>query len=197
LTIDPYRSPIGRLAGRLSKRTDIAVLAAVVVFGSLVNAGGMVTPVMEWEHHWHALLGMNAVIAFATAGALILSALAVLLCGMLTRLAPLSRKLADVVRRFVLGLVPLGTAVWAAHLLYHLATLKLTIPAWLTPAQIVVLDAGLLSTLYVCWQVAAQSTSRRAGAIALAGPWALLSCAVYASAVWIIFQPMQMQGMPN
>jgi cytochrome c oxidase assembly factor CtaG/ferredoxin len=191
LTVDPYRSSLGRL----SKRTDIAVLAAVIVFGSLVNAGGMVSSVMEWEHRWHALLGMNLVAACLVAGALILSGLAVLLCGMLNRLVPLSRKLADVARQLTLALVPLGTSIWAAHLLYHLATLRLLVPAWLRPAQIVFLDAGLLLTLYVCWRVAAQSAPRRGYALALTAPWALLSCAVYAGGIWIFFQPMQMQGM--
>lgn len=192
LTVDPYRSSLGRL----SKRTDIAALAGVVVFGGLVNAAGMISPVMAWEHQWHALLGANLVVAaFVIAGALILPALVLLICGMLTRLVPLSGKLADAVRRFVLGLAPLGTAIWAAHLLYHLATVRLTIPAWLTPAQIMLLDAGLLLTLYVCWRVATQSTSKRGRAVALIGPWALLSCAVYAIGIWIIFQPMQMRGM--
>lgn len=191
LTVDPYRSSLGRL----SRRTDIAVLAGVIVFGSLVNAGGMVSSVMAWEHRWHALLGMNLVAACLVAGALIVAAGAVLLCGMLNTLVPLSCKLAGVARRLTLALVPLGTSIWAAHLLYHLATLRLTIPAWLRPAQIVFLDAGLLLTLYVCWRVAAQSTAQRVYALALTAPWALLSCAIYASGIWIFFQPMQMQGM--
>lgn len=192
LTIDPYRSSLGRL----SKRTDIAVLAGIIVFGSLVNAGGMVSSVLAWEHRWHSFLGMDLVVALSViAGVVILPALILLFCGALTRLVPLSRKLADVLRRFVLSLVPLGTAVWAAHLLYHVATSRLAVPGWLASVQIMLLDAGLLLTLYVGWKVAIQSTSRRASAVALIGPWALLSCTVYASAIWIFFQPMQMQGM--
>ncbi len=191
LTADPYRSSIGRL----SKRTDIAVLAAVVVFGSLINAGGMTLPVMQWEHRWHGLLGMNLAIAGTIAGALILAALAIFCCGMLTGLVSLSGKLGDVIRRLVLGLTPLGVAIWAAHVLYHVATIRLSIPAWLTPAQIVILDLGLLMTLYVFWRVAAQSASTRWGAAALGAPWVLLSCAVYAGGIWVFFQPMQMQGM--
>ncbi len=57
LTVDPYRSSIGRL----SKRTDLAALALLIVFGAFVNAAGMVEPVMGWEHRWHARLGVHMI----------------------------------------------------------------------------------------------------------------------------------------
>ncbi|MGA8029471.1 MAG: cytochrome c oxidase assembly protein, partial [Bryobacteraceae bacterium] len=47
---DPYRSSIGRL----SKRTDLAVVALLIVFGGFVNAAGMVDPVMMWDQGWHS-----------------------------------------------------------------------------------------------------------------------------------------------
>ncbi len=36
------------------------------------------------------------------------------------------------------------------------------VPEWLTSAQILLLDAGLLLTLYVCWRVASQYAGVRA-----------------------------------
>src|SRR6185437_2854378 len=56
LTLDPDRSSIGKL----SKRTDIVVFATMMIFGAFVNPAGMVTPVMAWEHSWHACLGAGA-----------------------------------------------------------------------------------------------------------------------------------------
>jgi hypothetical protein len=77
--------------------------------------------------------------------------------------------------------------MWAAHLLYHLGTAWIaTVSTWLAPLQILLLDAGLLLTLYLLWRIAG---------IVLAIPWALLSVALYAAGVWILLQPMQMRGM--
>ena len=215
LLIDPYRSSLGRL----SKRTDLAALALLIVFGAFVNAAGMVEPVMMWEHRWHARLGpgmMPAIVAaFICIGAIILPALIVLLCGALNATTDSTLKIADVTRRFVLTLVPVGVAMWAAHLLYHFATgwsaplaavQRFTsgagralamplIPNWLTPAQILLLNAGLLLTLYIAWRVARQYSARVQTALALLAPWAATSCLLYAAGVWILLEPMQMRGM--
>jgi hypothetical protein len=68
-------------------------------------------------------------------------------------------------------------------------------PAWLTPLQILLLDAGLLLTLYVSWKIVLQVVpDLRSRAMAVT-PWALLSIGLYAGGVWILFQPMQMRGM--
>ncbi|MDQ2841490.1 MAG: cytochrome c oxidase assembly protein, partial [Acidobacteriota bacterium] len=161
---DSYRSSIGKL----SKRTDLAALALVFVFGAFANAAGMVSPVMMWEHRWHARLGAHAmpliIGAFILASAVLIPAAAVLLCGLANRLTSKSMKsTADFARRLVFTLVPLGVAMWAAHLLYHFATGWLApwlvvqhrfllvqgqiqipgVPSWLTAAQILLLDTGL------------------------------------------------------
>jgi cytochrome c oxidase assembly factor CtaG/ferredoxin len=168
---DPYRSSVGRL----SKRTDLAALALLIVFGAFVNAAGMTGPVMSWEHGWHMRLGthmMQLIVAgFVVAGVIVAPAIAVLLCG------------ASAARRLVFALVPVGTAMWAAHLLYHV------VPLWsaLAPAQILLLDAGLLLTLYVAWRIGKT--------LAVAVPWMALACGLYAAGIWILFQPMPMRGM--
>jgi cytochrome c oxidase assembly factor CtaG/polyferredoxin len=211
---DPYRSSIGRL----SKRTDLAVLTLFIVFGAFVNAAGMVSPVMRWEHGWHALLGpymMPAVVAgFIFAGVVLVPAVSVLFCACLNRVTGSALKVADTARRFVFTLVPVGVAMWAAHLLYHFVTgwnapwtavqriisssFAVTapfVPAWLTSAQILLLNAGLLLTLYVAWRVARQYAPRLRTAAAILMPWAALACALYGAGIWILFQPMQMRGM--
>ena len=203
---DPYRSSIGRL----SRRTDIVALALLIVFGAFVNAAGMVSPVIAWEHSMPVNIGL-----FVLAGALLLPTLAVLFSGVLNKLSGVPLNVSEFARRSALALVPVGVAMWAAHLLYHLATsfgaawpaiqraatgtvrmvAMPSIPMWLTPAQILLLDAGLLLTLYVAWRIASQYTSKVHAALALAAPWAAVSCALYAAGIWILFQPMQMRGM--
>lgn len=209
LTGDPYRSSIGRL----SKRADLAALALVVIFGAFVNAAGMVSPVMMWEHGWHARLGLHAmpfiVAAFVIAGLLIAPGVALAVCDRISRAG------SGATKRFIFALVPVGVAMWAAHLLYHIVTSgagalpaiqrALTgssdtppvafMPEWLTPLQILVLDCGLLLTLYVCWRVARQTVPALRSAISVGLPWAVLSTALYAAGIWILFQPMQMRGM--
>ena len=215
LVTDPYRSSIGRL----SKRTDMAVLALLIVFGAFVNAAGMTGPVMAWEHAWHARLGphfMPAIVgAFLAIGLIAAPALAVALCAAWNRLVSSAPAISDVARRFAYTLVPVGVAMWAAHLLYHFSIgwnapfvilqnalfagaagiPRPFVPGWLTAAQILILDAGLLLTLYVAWRIALQCENRVRTALALLTPWAALSFALYGAGIWVLFQPMQMRGM--
>jgi cytochrome c oxidase assembly factor CtaG len=176
---DAYRSSIGRL----SKRADLVALVLLLVFGALVNAAGMVAPVMTFEHRWHARLGVQAmpfiVGSFVFAGAVLLPLAAFWLCAAANGSASAARHLA-------FSLVPLGVAMWAAHLLFHAASVWTTASvAWL---QILLLEAGLLSTLYLAWRIAQSH-------LKLFVPWASLACLLFAAGVWVFFQPMQMRGM--
>ena len=176
-----YRSSIGRL----SKRWDWIALAMMVTFGAFVNAGGMADPVMMWEHGWHARFGMHAmpwiIGAFVLAGTIIAPVVLVTLCGWLSA----RMKTLEAIQKFGLVLTPLGIGMWAAHLAYHfLGTILLDI----TPLEILLLDAGLLLSLYLIWQAARQS-------FLLAMPWLTLAIGMYATGLWIFFQPMQMRGM--
>lgn len=166
---DPYRSSIGRL----SKRVDWSALVLVLVFAAFVNAAGMVDPVMMFEHGWHARLGsMPVVVGFFT------------LLGLLV-LPLLSFVLLRNATRYAYALAPIGVGMWAAHLLFHLLSyFGDTSPQGV---QLLLLDAGLLGALYLCWRIGKQVKG--------AAPWFALSCALYAVGVWIVFQPMQMRGM--
>jgi cytochrome c oxidase assembly factor CtaG/ferredoxin len=145
-------------SGKLWQRTDIAALAILIVFGAFVNAAAMTSPVLQ--ANW----GPNAVwpvIVLLTAASVF-----------------------TVIRRFVFALLPLGLSMWTAHLIFHLAA-SFSVPS-VHGLQLLILDGGLLLTLYTFWRIA--------GAMAPALPWALLSCAMYALGVWILLQPMQMRG---
>jgi hypothetical protein len=61
--------------------------------------------------------------------------------------------------------------------------------------QLLLLDAGLLLTLYLGWRFAQQRTKGAARAVLFLLPWAGTVAAVYAADVWILLQPMQMRGM--
>jgi len=196
LTIDSYRSSVGSL----SKRTDWAALVLIFVFGAFVNAAGMTGPVMMWEHGWHRRLGIQSmpliVGALMIAGVIIIPALAIVLCGALNRGMGSAGSWIDLARRLIFTLVPVGFGMWAAHFLYHFATSwSRPLPNWLTATQLLLLDCGLLLTLFTAWRVAVQSTPRMRRAIGLFSPWAVMAAALYGAGVWILFQPMQMRGM--
>jgi len=63
--------------------------------------------------------------------------------------------------------------------------------------QLLLLDAGLLLTLYLGWRLAQHWTVRSSRAILLLLPWATSVVIAYAAGVWILLQPMQMRGMMN
>lgn len=217
ITANPYRSSIGRL----SKRADLAALALVFVFGAFANAAGMIAPVMMFEHSWHARLGPRTlpliIGALISASVMLLPITAVFICMGLNRTVKIpGSPVADLARRLILTLVPLGFAMWGAHLLYHFATGWSAlwpvvehrflgaqgigasfIPSWMTTAQILLLDAGLLLTLYVGWRIVLQAGGRLRTAARLMAPWATLAVGLYCAGAWILSQPMQMRGMMN
>jgi hypothetical protein len=61
--------------------------------------------------------------------------------------------------------------------------------------QLLLLDAGLLFTLYLGWKRALEWASRPSRAVLLVLPWVTTVAAVYAAGIWILLQPMQMRGM--
>lgn len=126
---DPFRSGIGRL----SQRTDLAALVAVLVFGSFVNAFAMIGPVYalraeigRWLAGPHPTLELAFIFAL---GLLILPGLLLVAAGWITRrrLGPAAGPLPAVIGRFVYALVPVGFGMWLAHYSFHFLTGALTI----------------------------------------------------------------------
>jgi ferredoxin len=183
----------------VSPRINVTALALVVVIAAYVNAWWMVAQPGKYA----PLLAMLAVVPLVAVGARFQK---VLFC------------------RFSLALLPLGLAMWAAHLLFHLFTgwgslgpalhqaaadfhwHLLSPPQWgmevpllsahaVLSVQLLLLDAGLLFTLYLGWRRALEWAARPGRAVLLLLPWATMVAAVYAAGVWILLQPMQMRGM--
>jgi hypothetical protein len=62
-----------------------------------------------------------------------------------------------------------------------------------TGLELLVLDAGLLATLYAGWRLARELARERA--LRLFAPLALVASAFWLAGAWILLQPMAMRGM--
>jgi cytochrome c oxidase assembly factor CtaG len=179
LVRDPARSSVGRF----SDRPDLAVLGLVFVAAAFANAAAMVAPASVLGVAGIALLFLTTAAALCAPGAW---------------------------ARLAIALVPLGLSMWTAHFLFHLLSgwatawpalqhaLRLGDPLWngagalvspktMLQLELVLLDAGLLLTLYAVW--------RAAGAVRPFLAWAGLAAALWVAGVWICLQPMPMRGM--
>ena len=122
--------------------------------------------------------------------------------------------------RLIPGLVPLGFAMWAAHLGFHLATGVWTgWPAvqralhdlfpkilgapesfaaarWtgLVDAQLLVLGAGLVVSVAVLWRIGREILPEPGRALGLVIPWFVLAIGLWGLGVVIFLAPMQMRG---
>jgi len=171
---------------RLTNRTDVAALALLIVLGAFLSATAMTNPVRDWTSD--SPLRISLIFGLLLVPALILF---------------------TTPHKYVLALVPLGASMWTAHFGYHLLTAGSslvpaaarflgvaltqtsgmgTVPDWWPPLEILLLDAGLLLTLYLEWRSAARKFRPFA-------PWAFLAVLLYAAGLWILAQPMQMRGM--
>ena len=136
------------------------------------------------------------------------------------RALPRREPLVAVAARFAHGLVPLGFGVWLAHYGFHLltglwtfvpvtqkavldtfGTALLGAPQWdrgglstraVQPIEMGLLLLGAVGSLGVLWAIAKnQAPARPRAAFA---PWAVLTSVLFAAAVWLMAQPMEMRG---
>jgi len=124
---------------------------------------------------------------------------------------------------FAPAFVPVGFSMWLIHFSYHLLSggqtavpviqraaidvginlgppdwsLSSAMPSfdWLPSLELIVLDLGLLFSLYIGWRIASGFRLKFAQTLKLNAPWSALAVVLYSIGVWIIFQPMQMRGM--
>ena len=206
--------------GRLSSRPDAAALAWVLVFGALINAAAMVDPVMQSMHSLTAIVGLKSMLPVTTmlfvSGIVFAPMLLAGICGAasawLGRVEGSRRK--RMTRSFAFALVPLGFSLWVAHFSFHLIVgwrslapvldrilgssvpaMTANLPGWWPALQLLLLDSGLILSLYAAWRTARRQVPEAGRALRLVTPWVVLAIAFYAAAVWILFQPMQMRGM--
>ncbi len=118
------------------------------------------------------------------------------------------------------AIVPIGAAMWCIHWCFHLVTSASTgvpviqralndigigwfgqpqwaasccgvTPTWLLPAELILLQVGLLVSGWMIWR---GSGARSARPLLSALPWWCVALALWCVGSWIILQPMQMRG---
>jgi hypothetical protein len=220
LTTDEMRSGVGYL----SRRPDLAALAVLFVFGGLLNAFAMVSPVYAVES-WLAKF-LNTTIEAPVLGVIYTVALViepVVLLGtavwLTRRLTNTSKPSLELLRRYSYSLVPLGFGIWVAHYSFHFLTGLYTFipvvqsaaaevglsflgkPWWgVTGLPVSTVQAfeygfivlGLIGSLLVSYRLAEQDSPITPMRAFL--PWAALATLLFAAAIWLLSQPMEMRG---
>jgi cytochrome c oxidase assembly factor CtaG len=225
VSVTPGRA-LGR--GRAGLRPfgpDMAGLTVLFVWGAFVNAMGMSRPFVQAQADLAKALGISPGPGFDSAvlvGTLVLvPVLALAFCSAAGRLfARTSVPLGVLVCRLVPALVPLGFAMWLAHLSFHLTTgLFSVVPAsqralaaltrgplelvavaplgadWLIDAQLLSLGLGLVVSLAVLWRIAQEIAPAPGRALGLILPWSLLALALWSLGLLTFLSPMEMRGM--
>jgi ferredoxin len=220
LMIDPMRSGVGFF----SKRKDLAALSIVFMFGALLNAFGMVSPVYALQsglasvlhlHREASVLGIFFVLMLVIEPVLLLGA-----AGWLTIIWGGGRQsLLQTIVRYAYVLVPLGFGVWLAHFGFHFLTGLYTFipvvqsafkdaglpflgePAWhlaglperaVYPIELGLLGLGLVGSLLLAYRLSTGDTARHPVRVFVS--WAGLCVVLFASALWLLSQPMEMRG---
>jgi hypothetical protein len=125
------------------------------------------------------------------------------------------------VAKYAYALVPMGFGVWLAHYAFHFLTGFWTIvpvvqsfvaditgvallglprwdlgplvpPGWLYPLELGFLGLGWFGSLLVAYRLAEQDHPSQPWRIF--APWAVLLSVLFAAAIWLMAQPMEMRG---
>jgi ferredoxin len=221
LMMDPLRSGIGYL----SRRKDIAALVIVFVFGALVNAFGMVSPVYAVEAWLGKVMSTTdkaPVLGIIFAAFLILAPLILLGSAEWTsrRMSGARLPVGRMALRYSYALVPLGLGMWFAHYGFHFFTGVLTIVP-VTQAALGSLGVHILGGPFWTWTGIGWRFVQPielgflllgfAGSLLVAyhlaqedcpkksirasAPWFVCCAIVAAASVWLMFQPMEMRAM--
>ncbi len=211
--------------GSLDQRSDWTALIVIFVFGALLNAFAMVSPVYALEQAISQATGL--VVEWPILGTMFFVALVVEPIFLLGGAALVARNwsgqqatLQETINRFSRSLVPLGFGVWLAHYGFHFFTGALTFvpvfqlairdafgwpafgsPQWqlgglserfVYPLELGFLGLGLLGSLMVAWRIAESFAPHAVKRAFL--PWGIVSVILFATACWILSQPMDMRG---
>jgi polyferredoxin len=220
LMTDPARSGIGVF----SRRKDLAALTMVFVFGALLNAFGMVSPVYVLEKWIGGVLHLSReapVLGLIFGFFLVVEPVFLLgLAAWLTRAVGGSqRALLPLAVRYSYALVPLGFGMWLAHYGFHFLTGLYTIvpvaqsaaasigwpilgePRWRwtgIPVTLVQpLELGFLMLGLAGSLIVAYRLAQDDSVdrpLRAFSPWAAVCVVLFGAAVWLILQPMEMRG---
>lgn len=221
LVAEGSRSGLGVVQRRadLSAWMIVFTFAALLnAFAMISPVYALEQAIAEWTGltvEWPILATLFAVTLLVEPAALLAAA------AFATRwLSRTDESLLAIVQRFARSLVPIGFGIWLAHYGFHFFTGLLTVipvtqhavwrttgrellgaPQWqwggmpesiVFPLEMGFLGLGLLGSWLVAWGISRQLAAERT----LGGwaPWAGLHLAIFAAAVWIMTQPMDMRG---
>jgi ferredoxin len=224
---DPQRSGVGRF-GRRPDLAALVLILVFGAFANAAGMVAPVVEYQEkLSRLAGGTSRLLATTAFYLLGLIVVPLLAVGVAAWLSRLwGRLDGGTVRVATRFAYSLMPLGFAMWVAHYSFHFMTSYDTVvpttqrfvadlgtylgepewvcdccrPAtpWLLTLEILVLQIGLLLSLYTGFRIARSQTSSLSQGVKALTPWLLLIALLFAAGVWILFQPMQMRGtMPG
>ncbi len=224
LIMDPVRSSIGRFSKRWDLGALVAVLVFGAFANAIGMVGPVLDRQVAWasslQHDSIFWIATWCFLALAVVAPLALLPLAGLCSRAVTGRTVDFR---TIVVRMTLGFAPLGFAMWLVHMLFHFVTSWGTIvpafqrvfedlgtsvfgepiwamsccgpmPSWLLPLEILLLDLGLLLSLFIQYRIARQFVRGARRELAVVLPWCLIGIGLFVLGIWIIFQPMQMRG---
>jgi polyferredoxin len=210
--------------GQPHRRKDFAALALVFTFGALLNAFAMTRPgnlVQDWIKDNLGLTHRGPILALLfVAGLVVEPALLLGVTAAVMRTATgIQQGLLFLGTRYAFSLVPLGFGIWLAHYSFHFFTGALTVipvtqaalvdqgwpllgePNWnlagmrtgaVYPLEMGFLGLGLIGSWIVSARLGRQDYPAAAWRAYL--PWVILNTVLWASAVWLLTQPMEMRG---
>jgi ferredoxin len=114
--------------GRFSRRWDIAALAVIFTFGSLLNAFGMIAPIRPIEAWMANAMGVASeapiLLVLFIAALVVIPILLLGGAGTLTKLlaGDAQRTIVQIAVNHAYALVPFGFGMWLAHYGFHLLT---------------------------------------------------------------------------
>uniref|UniRef100_Q01PC5 4Fe-4S ferredoxin, iron-sulfur binding domain protein n=1 Tax=Solibacter usitatus (strain Ellin6076) TaxID=234267 RepID=Q01PC5_SOLUE len=222
---DPVRSNLGRFSRRPDIAVLALVVVFSAFLSAAAMVASVVASRDRLITHFPAiatlpvtalffLLALALAPAFLVAGAVRLGRTA----------ARIRRSGRELFCRFSFALLPIGLAMWLSHVLFHLsngwgtawsaaqqaagemgigwlgaprwvASAPLVAPDTMLAIQMLVMDAGVLWSLYLGWRIAGDYTNRTQDLLKLLAPWAVVAALLYAAGVSVFLQPMQMRGM--
>ena len=221
---DPFRSGIGRFGQRPDLAALVVILVFGALANAAGMVGPVVEWQDRLRLRMGGPPAWVVTSLFAGLSLVVLPATAVGLAAAVSRRwGQIAASALEVATRFSFALVPLGFGMWLSHYSFHfLTSWETALPAvqraaedlgwtflgepryqcsccrpvgdWLLRLQILFLDAGLLMSLYAGYRIAVAQSSKSSRTLSAFAPWGVLIVLLFAAAVWIVFQPMQMRG---
>jgi len=224
LLVDPVRSSIGKLSSRIDIAAVAIIIVTAAFASAAVMVGPVASRIERMGTMFSSTTGFAMSFLLALLLPALLFA-AVAAAGLISRAGSRNAEPArNIICRSSFTLLPLALSMWCAHLSFHLLTGWNTLspalrqaardlhivgigpPDWsatmgllggdsLLILQLLLLDAGLLLSLYIVWRIFEQRSSGTSRTILSMVPSAALLVALYMLGVWILLQPMQMRNM--